>query len=261
MSAVAVGVREGLGATDRFAAVRVASDGTLSVCSRTVSGGAVVSSPVGAGLTLPDAWLLVERRGDRVVLAVSADDASYRTVGTVELPGLASLVQTGAMLESGSATLPAKAALGDFEIAQVSEPGLSGQYFNTVNLAGLQVSRTDPGVDFNWGNNAPHARLAADLYSVRWTGQVKMPAAGPVTFITESDDGVRLWINGQLVINNWTDHPRTENASAVGAPLGQWVDLRLEYYERAKESVIRLNWEYPGQARQIIPVESLRTEK
>jgi hypothetical protein len=221
----------------------------------------VVSSPVSGILAFPDAWLLVDRRGDRIVIAVSGDDVAYRSLATLEIPGLAPWVHAGAFLESGAAAVSAKAALGDLEISQVSDSGLSALYYGSPTLSGLRVGRTDAGVDFDWGLGSPHGRLGVDLFSVRWTGQVRLPVAGPVVFSTESDDGVRLWVNGQLVINNWTDHPRTENLGTVSGSLGQWVDIRLEYYERSKESVVRLRWEYPGQIKQVIPAEALRTER
>jgi hypothetical protein len=182
-------------------------------------------------------------------------------VATLELPGLAYLLHSGVLLESGSPATAAKAQFSEFELTQVSEPGLNAQYYGSPTLTGLRIVRTDARVDFDWGVTAPHAKLSADLYSVRWTGQMRMPVQGPVLLSTESDDGVRLWVNGQLVINNWSDHPRMENTTTVSGLAGQWVDVRLEYYERAKDAVIRLSWEYPGQTKQVIPAEALRTER
>jgi hypothetical protein len=116
-------------------------------------------------------------------------------------------------------------------------------------------------VDFAWGNSSPDARvLAADGYSVRWTGKVKSPVAGPVTFFTQSDDGIRLWVNGQLLINNWTEHALTENVGAISLSLGQWVDLKLEFYEKAGEAAARLLWSAQGLPKQVVPANLLSTE-
>lgn len=60
------------------------------------------------------------------------------------------------------------------------------------------------------------------------------------TFYTVSDDGVRLWVNGVLVINHWTDHPATENAGTVTLAAGQLYDIRMEFYERSGGAVARL---------------------
>ena len=58
---------------------------------------------------------------------------------------------------------------------------------------------------------SPAAAIAADTFSARWIGQVEAQFTGTYTFYTQSDDGVRLWVNGQLLVNNWTNHSVTEN--------------------------------------------------
>jgi len=109
----AVMLREGVGTGDRFAAVQIAANGALSVVSRAKAGAAATVTTVTGPLVFPNAWLLVERRADKVSLAVSADDVTYRKVGSVTLPGLPQLVQVGAFLGSGTGTLPATAVLGE----------------------------------------------------------------------------------------------------------------------------------------------------
>ena len=84
--------------------------------------------------------------------------------------------------------------------------GLSATYFNNADFTGTVVSRIDATVDFNWGTGSPASSIAVDTFSARWTGQVEAPVTGAYTFYTVSDDGVRLWVNGQQVVNNWTDH-------------------------------------------------------
>ena len=82
--------------------------------------------------------------------------------------------------------------------------------------------------------------------------------SGAYTFATESDDGVRLWINNQQVINNWTDHGATTNTSApITLTAGVSYDVRLEFYDRTGGAIIRLLWSYPGQSQVIIPQSAL----
>jgi hypothetical protein len=81
---------------------------------------------------------------------------------------------------------------------------------------------------------------------------------GDFQFATNSDDGVRLWIDGALVIDNWTDHGDTLNLSApVRLEAGSRHDVRLEWYEHGGQALIRLEWSYPGQAVQAIPQTQL----
>jgi hypothetical protein len=84
-------------------------------------------------------------------------------------------------------------------------------------------------------------------FSVRWEGLVRAEATGNYRFQTVSDDGVRLWVDGVQVIDNWTDHSATTDTSAnVGLTAGETYDIRLEYYENSGQAEIRLRWEPPG---------------
>ena len=254
-------IREGLGAVDRFAALQVATDGSLSLLSRSVTGGSVVAVPVAGKLSLPDVWLAFERKGDRITFAVSRDDITYSSAGFVDLLGLPQIVQCGPFLGSGSTTVAAKAVISDYEINAVSSSGLTAQYFGSSALSGLRLTRVDSNVDFAWGAASPDSRaLAADGFSVRWTGKVKSPVTGPVTFFTQSDDGIRLWVNGQLLISNWTDHALIENMGAISLSLGQWVDIKLEFYEKAGDAASRLLWSATGVPKQVVPAAQLSDE-
>jgi hypothetical protein len=208
---------------------------------------------------MPNAWLLVERRGDQVSLAISADDITYTNVTKIALPGLSQMTYAGAFLGGGSGTTVGKAVLGDCEVTSISSAGLTGEYFGGIALSGQRLTRVDPTVDFNWAALSPDPTLPADNFSARWTGRVKTSAAGTYTFAVQSDDGVRLWLNGQLLVNNWTDHATTENSVSLALGAGVWVDLRMEYYERAGGAVARLLWTPPGQAKQVIPAAQMQT--
>jgi hypothetical protein len=75
----------------------------------------------------------------------------------------------------------------------------------------------------------------------------------------QSDDGARLYVNGQLMVNNWTDHALVEDSASMQLGAGVTLDLRLEYYENTGSSTARLLWTPPGQAKQVIAVEQLQT--
>jgi hypothetical protein len=137
--------------------------------------------------------------------------------------------------------------------------GLDGAYYNTVNLSGaVTMSRTDAVVDFNWGAGSPDALLGADNFSVRWTGGVQAAVTGDFVFATNSADGVRLWVDGRRLIDNWTDHGDTLNSSSpVHLEAGRRYEIKLEAYEKTGTAIVRLQWSYPGQARQVIPQSQL----
>jgi hypothetical protein len=152
-----------------------------------------------------------------------------------------------------------------FSIAGISDPpgagatgtGLYGEYFNSKVLTQRKLSRTDSTVNFDWGSGSPHSSIGAGTFSVRWTGWLQAPSSGSYTFHTLSDDGVRLWVNGVLLINNWSNHSATENSGSISLTAGEKYDLRLEFYENTGAAVIKLSWTPPGQGKQIIPQQLL----
>ncbi|MDX2299133.1 MAG: PA14 domain-containing protein, partial [Xanthomonadaceae bacterium] len=120
--------------------------------------------------------------------------------------------------------------------------------------------RQDAPVDFNWATSSPVPGIVnADLFAVRWDGFVEAPSTGDYTFWTQSDDGVRLWVNGNLVINNWTLHGATwDSAAPVALQAGQRYAIRMELYERTGDAVARLHWQTPGSAvRTAVPANRL----
>lgn len=135
--------------------------------------------------------------------------------------------------------------------------GLTGEYFDNIDLTNLRVARLDSVVNFDWGNAAPVSGMGADTFSVRWTGRLLPRYSQTYTFYTTSDDGVRLWVDGQQIVNNWTDHAPTENRGTIALTAGQAVEIRLEYYENGGGALARLEWSSESQFRQIIPQSQL----
>jgi YVTN family beta-propeller protein len=137
--------------------------------------------------------------------------------------------------------------------------GLSGNYYNNVSLTGTPVLTRVETVNFNWGNAAPGAGVNADNFSVRWTGTIAPTTSGTHRFQTYSDDGVRVWVNGTQVINNWTDHSPTTNTSGnVSLTAGQRYTITVEYYEKGGGAVMQLRWRLPNQtAYGAIPASTL----
>jgi hypothetical protein len=168
------------------------------------------------------------------------------------------------VLALGAATLAACVADPDptelsAEAAALSSgSGLHADYFSNQSLtAPATLSRTDATVNFDWGTGSPASSLPSDHFSVRWTGKVEALYSQTYTFYTSSDDGIRLWVNGQQIINNWTDHGRTQNSGTIALTAGQRSDIRLEYFEDTGSATARLSWASSSQAKQIIPATQL----
>jgi len=136
--------------------------------------------------------------------------------------------------------------------------GLFGTYFDNSDLTGTQVTRIDPTVAFRWEpQQQPIARVQPTTFSVRWEGQVLAPVSGIYTFFVNSDDGARLWVDNQPVLDVWGDKTESEYASdPVQMVAGQRYNIRLEYYQNEGDDVVELRW---GGAvpYQIIPTSQL----
>ena len=87
---------------------------------------------------------------------------------------------------------------------------MRGEYFDSTDFTSLKLSRVDPGVNFDWGTGAPDPAMEPEEFSVRWTGQVTAPATGTYTFHVITDDGVRLYVDNQLLIDRWVGQGATE---------------------------------------------------
>ena len=152
-----------------------------------------------------------------------------------------------------------------FSIADYSDPptdvatgsGLYGEYFDNKDLTARRLVRKDALVNFDWGSGSPDPAIGSDSFSVRWSGWVQAPVSGSYQFHPASDDGVRLWVNAQLVTNNRTAHGATENSGGITLSADKKYDIRLEYYETGGAALIKLTWTPPGQAKQIIPQNRL----
>lgn len=150
---------------------------------------------------------------------------------------------------ASAATLPATQG----SATPVNTTGLLAQYYEGLDLTNLRQTRVDATVNFSWGDSAPDPALPIDGFSVRWSGQILAPSSETYTFYTHSDDGVRLWINGQLMIDNWTNHAPTENSGMIPLIAGQSYDIRMEYYEAGGGATSQLLWSSPTKAKEVVP--------
>ena len=125
--------------------------------------------------------------------------------------------------------------------------GLRGTYFDNVDFTGTRVARLDPSVNFSWAYGSPDPLIGPDTFSVRWTGEIQPRYGQTYTFYATSDDGVRVWINGVLVIQNWTDHISTVDTGTVPLAANQWYSIVVEMYENAGVGVARLEWSSASQ--------------
>ncbi len=139
--------------------------------------------------------------------------------------------------------------------------GLTGMYYSnqvaTFNPPAT-LTRTDATINFNWLNTSPAPFVSPTNFSVRWSGTVQPQYNETYTIHTWSEDGVRLWINGQLLINHWSNQPPTHWSGSVPMLAQQQYNIQLEYYYQTQgTSVVQLSWSSPSTPEQIIPQSQL----
>jgi hypothetical protein len=115
-----------------------------------------------------------------------------------------------------------------------------GEYFNNTTLSGgPAMVRYDNAIDFDWGAGSPDPAVSADNFSVRWTRTVRLDWTGNYRFYSYSDDGMRVWVDNLLVIDDWRDKPASWVTADVYLATGEHL-VKVEYYERAGQAVAKL---------------------
>ncbi len=118
--------------------------------------------------------------------------------------------------------------------------GFAASYFNNMTLAGNPVlQRLEQEVDNEWGNGSPGSGVNSDFFSARWTGDVTF-APGTYRFTVRADDGVRLKIDNNTVINQWKDQGPTTYTADVS--LSDVSRIVMEYYENGGGATAQMSW-------------------
>jgi len=134
--------------------------------------------------------------------------------------------------------------------------GLRGEYFADQNFEKRIQTRKDRKIDFDWilGDIVDNF---SDNVSIRWTGRIKAPKSGTYKFITNSDDGTRLWIDDKLIIDDWNVHAAEDYGANINLTKG-YHQIKLEYFEGEGFASVKLMWIKPGaKSKKVIPSSSL----
>jgi len=138
--------------------------------------------------------------------------------------------------------------------------GLTGRYFRKIDFTGKPIIKVDPKIDFLWKGKPPFKKFKKTKFSVQWSGFLDVPQTNDYDFMTLSDDGVRLYIDNQLLIDNWTTHGSKEDQKLFHLEKGLHP-IKLEYYQNLKYSVIKLFWKTDNSGNfKIIPPKNFYPE-
>lgn len=122
---------------------------------------------------------------------------------------------------------------------------MTAEYFNNTRLEGIPKVRKEGWINFEPANQAPDPFLPKSPLSIRWTGKLKPTISGRYTFSFTSDDGCRLRINDQLLIDAWNGHSVAIDSVSIELEAGKEYQLQAEYYDNRDYAIAKLQWKVP----------------
>jgi glucose/arabinose dehydrogenase len=199
----------------------------------------LATSPPGLGLTLDSIPVSTPHTIEGVVgfhrelsaptTAVGADGVTYQFAGWSDGRNIRHIISTPDTDTTYTATYrPA--------------PSFTGAYYDNTALSGPPVLvRQDPTINFDWGSGPPDPSMPDNLFAVRWT-RTQFFGAGRYRFTTVTDDGVRLYIDNQRVIDHWQGQTPTEYTYEANLGEGNHT-IKMEYFEGGGGALAMLTWD------------------
>lgn len=146
----------------------------------------------------------------------------------------------------------------------------SRPYTRFYETIGLELTRIDPQINFNWVRNAPDKEMTYDHFQIRWEGKLLAPVSGEYLFEAKADEFMTLWIDGKKIFSNRvlaensdSNAQEAERAQALKGSIrlekGKQYDIKIEYEEKTHEAKAILYWSYPNQEKQVIPAQYFQT--
>jgi regulation of enolase protein 1 (concanavalin A-like superfamily) len=247
-------IRASLAANAPYAGIFVSpSSGTAHQCRS--SAGAVTTQFDTHGIAAPR-WVKLSRVGNVFTSSFSSDGVSW-TLASSDTVAMGASAYVGLAVCSHANTALCTAVFDQARVvplpADGSGTGLRGEYFYNEDLTASKLVRTDAAINFDWGSGSPDPSVRSDYFSARWNGQVQPKFSEVYTFSANADNGLRLWVNGQLLIDQWMAHRPQESEATIALAAGQKYDLVYEFHEHATLAEVDLSWESAAQPKQIVP--------
>jgi hypothetical protein len=218
----------------------------------------------GASRLSAPCWLKLIRRGPDLAAWCSANGTNWDWIGTerIHLPGA---IEIGLAVTGGDADRPCAVLFDQVQVQPIDATnavvtlgngiGLLGTLRDAENTNGIQ--RINATINFGWGRRPPAPGISNQFFSGLWEGFVEPVFSGPCAFSIAHDDDVRLWIDGQLLIEDVGKTRLREAKAMLSLNAGVKYPLRLEYHQGLGPAVLKLRWSGPMWPTQIIPRSQL----
>ena len=197
---------------------------------------------------------------------------SYQTIAIAPLANtnLMSPVNATIKLASGSGYnigINSNANVVIYPSSTPSGSGLTGQYYTNAsstyssgvnfNPANLKLTRVEnTNIDFTWGTTSTPIPNSG-YYCVRWTGQIMPQYSETYYFVANTDDGVKLWVNDQLIIDSWISKSASDITGTIALQGGVRYNIKMEYFQLSGSAAAHLSWYSASQSKLAVPMARL----
>ena len=127
----------------------------------------------------------------------------------------------------------------------MAQQGLKGEYYTGTNFEQKVFSRIDRQLTFSWTEGSPGPGMPHSYYSIRWTGKLFAPVTGQYRFYAKVDDGIRIWVDGQKLMDSWQLNDSQHYTSSIVLQAGRYYDLRIDYFNDMLGGELELYWQRP----------------
>ncbi|MBC7447150.1 MAG: OmpA family protein [Hymenobacteraceae bacterium] len=127
-----------------------------------------------------------------------------------------------------------------------AQSGLVAIFYRGDDFKEVLLTRNDAAINFNWDYDAPARSIPRENYCVRWTGAIRAPVSGTYTFLISTDDGMRVWLGGKQIFNEWRPQSPSSFTTQVTLRAGEFYPLRVDYYQLGYQARAVLSWMLPA---------------
>jgi hypothetical protein len=139
--------------------------------------------------------------------------------------------------------------------------GLNGAYYTDQALTFTNpatLMRTDPTIDFDWSSSPPDPSIDPNQFTVIWTGMVQPQFSETYTLYTTVAQGARLWVDGQLLVDDWVDeYFPAEFSASLPLQAGALYPVTMQFYQNGTTPLAQLAWSSPSTTKRVIPQSQL----
>lgn len=238
---------------------KLSASSTITVDNQPVSVKGISMLPLFSGMDLNDKLQLVVKVAPENAANKNATWSSNNpSVATVSNTGVVNALSVGNAEITATSVDGGKTAKTSIMVTPYSGgDGLRGFYYSNTTLSSVPVaSRVDTVINFNWTATplvTPFPSINRNKFSAVWAGQIQPIFSEDYTFETYSDDGVRLWVNNILIIDNWQlNTTGSTKRGTISLKAGVKYNIVMQYFQDGHSSTIKLSWSSDSQAKEII---------